>query len=284
MKALVTGATGFIGRHLIPVLKRRGVEIVATAIEENPASFPWLASADYIPFNLAAGGSKENLFDWFKRPDILIHLAWEGLPFYRESFHFEANLPRHYAFIKNLIGHGLTDVTVAGTCLEYGMREGCLTEDLPSSPDCAYALAKDTLRKFLQELRHTVPFILKWPRLFYLYGPGQNPRSLLAQLDRALDAHLPVFNMSMGDQERDYLPVETAAEKLAHIACNHTIEGVINCCSGHPVTIKDLVMQHLARRNRSIILNPGYYPYPDFEPMRFWGSTAKFDTIHYSPL
>jgi len=279
MKALVTGATGFIGRHLIPALQQRGLTVTATAIEESPAPFPWLAATEYHAYNLADASAEENLFQRFGRPDLLIHLAWEGLPRYRESFHFESNLPRHYAFIKNLALHGLTDVTVAGTCLEYGMAEGCLTEDLPANPDNAYALAKDTLRKFLLELRRTTPFSLKWPRLFYLYGPGQNPRSLLAQLDLALESGQPVFQMSLGDQVRDYQPIETAAEKLARIACQRAVEGVINCCSGQPVTVKDVVLQHLARRNRSIQLKLGHYPYPDFEPLRFWGSTAKLDTL-----
>jgi len=283
MKVLVTGATGFIGRHLIPALQKRNLEIVATAFEEDPAPFPWLASCHYSSLDLASDFSKENLFARFECPDLLIHLAWEGLPRYRECFHFETNLPRHYAFIKNLVVHGLSDVTVAGTCMEYGMCEGCLSENLPTAPDNAYALAKDTLRKFLTELRRTTPFSLKWPRLFYLYGPGQNPRSLLAQLDHALDTHQSVFNMSQGEQERDYLPVEIAAEKLARIACQRAVEGVINCCSGKPVTVKDLVTQHLAKKNRTIELNLGYYPYPDFEPMRFWGSTVKFDTVPFSP-
>ena len=38
-------------------------------------------------------------------------------------------------------------------------------------------------------------------------------------------------------------------------------------------------LQHLARRNRTIQLDLGRYPDPDSEPMRFWGSTDKFDTI-----
>jgi dTDP-6-deoxy-L-talose 4-dehydrogenase (NAD+) len=279
MKALVTGATGFLGRHLIPALQKRNVTVVATALEENAASFPWLQNTDYRPFNLATPATEEDLFAKFGQPDFLVHLAWEGLPRYRELFHFEMNLPRHYRFIKNLVSHGLSDVTVAGTCLEYGMREGELTEDLPSLPENAYALAKDTLRKFLLELRRTVPFSLKWPRLFYLYGPGQNPRSLLPQLDAALEGNLPVFNMSKGDQERDYLPVEIAADKLARIATQSAVEGIINCCSGQPVTVKDIVLQHLTQKKRTIELNLGYYPYSDFEPVRFWGSTAKFNTI-----
>jgi dTDP-6-deoxy-L-talose 4-dehydrogenase (NAD+) len=279
MKALVTGATGFIGRHVVPALRARGVDVVATGVEAEPSAFPWLAGADYRPYDLAEAFGGEDLFARFGRPDLLVHLAWEGLPRYRERFHFESNLPRHYAFIKNLVEHGLADVTVTGTCFEYGMAEGCLAEDLPGQPDNAYALAKDTLRKFLLELRRSIPFSLKWPRLFYLYGPGQSPRTLLAQLDHALDTNQPVFNMSNGEQVRDYLPVGEVAARLARIACQRAVEGVINVCSGQPVTVKDLVLQHLARRGRTIELNLGFYPYPDFEPLRFWGSTAKFDAI-----
>jgi len=40
---------------------------------------------------------------------------------YRERLHFESSLPRHYAFIKSLVEHGLADVTVTGTCVENGM-------------------------------------------------------------------------------------------------------------------------------------------------------------------
>ena len=278
MHILVTGATGFIGRHLVPLLLARGCQVTATALERDPAPFPWLAGAAYRPLDLSAA-PLDDLHAYFGRPDILVHLAWEGLPRYRERFHFEENLPRHYSFLKNLLTHGLADLTVAGTCFEYGLREGCLGEDLTACPDNAYALAKDTLRRFLLELRRDVPFHFKWARLFYLHGPGQNPRSLLAQLDRALEAGDTVFPMSPGDQERDYLPVAEAADRLARIACQRRVEGIVNCCSGRPVRIRDLVLQHLARRNRTIQLDLGRYPYPDTEPMRFWGSTAKFDTI-----
>ncbi|NCB25623.1 MAG: SDR family oxidoreductase [Bacteroidia bacterium] len=279
MKALVTGATGFLGRHIIPALQRRNVTIVATALEENPASFPWLKDTDYRPFNLATSVTEENLFAKFGHPDFLVHLAWEGLPRYRELFHFETNLPRHYQFIKNLISHGLSDVTVAGTCLEYGIQEGQLTESLPSNPNNAYALAKDTLRKFLLELKRSSDFSLKWPRLFYLYGPGQNRHSLIPQLNEALAMNASVFNMSKGDQTRDFLPVEDAGRMFAQIACQKNVEGVINCCSGIPVSVKTLVDRHLEKINRSITLNLGYYPYPDFEPLHFWGSTTKLQSI-----
>ena len=94
------------------------------------------------------------------------------------------------------------------------MQQGCLDEDMPSAPANPYSLAKDTLRKFLQELRKVSPFHLKWARLFYMYGSGQNANSLLSQLDKALANGETSFNMSSGEQERDYLPVEKVAEYI----------------------------------------------------------------------
>ncbi|MDE3212328.1 MAG: NAD(P)-dependent oxidoreductase, partial [Bacteroidota bacterium] len=53
------------------------------------------------------------------------------------------------------------------------------------------------------------------------------------------------------------------------------VHGIINCCSGKPVKLKQLVEDYLASKSRSIHLNLGYYPYPDYEAMSFWGDDAK---------
>ena len=178
-----------------------------------------------------------------------------------------------------MIENGLNDLTVSGTCLEYGMQEGRLNEDIESMPIVPYATAKDALRKALEELNDQHNFSLKWPRLFYTYGQGQNPNSLLSQLDKALTNHEPVFNMSGGKQVRDYLPVEKAAEFIIKIALQKKLTGVINCCSGKPVTIEQFVRDYLQKKNRNIELNLGFYPYADYEPMSFWGDNHKLKTI-----
>ena len=209
----------------------------------------------------------------------MIHLAWEGLPNYKSLFHFESNLPKHCLLLKNLIENGLNDLVVTGTCLEYGMQEGSLTEEMLAQPANPYALAKDTLRKFLYELQKMHPFVLKWVRLFYLYGKGQNPNSLLSQLERALENDDKIFNMSEGEQMRDYLPVERVADYICKIALQQKISGIINCSSNEPVTVKQFVENYLQRINKSILLNLGYYPYPDYEPMSFWGDNYKLKRI-----
>ena len=159
------------------------------------------------------------------------------------------------------------------------MKSGCLTEETITEPANPYALAKDTLNKFLRELSNVEPFTLKWVRLFYLYGKGQNPGSLFSQLQKSLDNNDAVFNMSGGEQVRDYLPVEQAAEYIAKIALQDEVTGNINCCSGRPVTIKEMVDEHVRRSGKKIELNLGYYPYPNYEPMAFWGDNKKLQQI-----
>jgi dTDP-6-deoxy-L-talose 4-dehydrogenase (NAD+) len=168
---------------------------------------------------------------------------------------------------------------VSGTCLEYGMQEGALREDMKAMPVNSYAQAKDSLRMSLEELQKEHPFVLKWVRLFYMYGKGQNPNSLLSQLDKALAEDRKSFNMSGGEQVRDFLPVEKVADYLVRISMQQKITGIINCCSGRPVTVKRFVEDYLIRINKDISLNLGFYPYADYEPMQFWGDTEKLNTI-----
>jgi dTDP-6-deoxy-L-talose 4-dehydrogenase (NAD+) len=112
-----------------------------------------------------------------------------------------------------------------------------------------------------------------------MYGEGQNPGSLLAQLDRAIEAGDPVFNMSGGEQLRDYLPVQQVAAYLVTIAESPNFGGIVNVCSGVPISVRRLVEQRIADRKSMIRLNLGYYPYPDYEPMAFWGDRHKLDGI-----
>lgn len=275
MKILVTGATGFIGHHVIKALSDRGHEIIATGRKDasDVPDFTSHADVKYTPCDLDE--TNTDFFKLFGKPEAVIHLAWHGLPNYRELFHFEKNLFSSYLCLKNLIENGMKNVTVIGTCFEYGMKTGALNEDMPSDPNLPYPFAKDTLRKFLTYLCQKHDCRFRWIRLFYMYGEGQDPNSLLSQLDRALANKENTFNMSGGKQVRDYLPVETVAEYIVKISLQDKVLGIINCCSGEPITVKDFVERYLKSKNQKIELNLGYYPYPDYEPMAFWGDNRK---------
>jgi len=279
MKIMVTGATGFIGNHLVPLLLERGHEVVAVARDEEKASkLSWYADVQFLAQDIHTVENKLGL-DEFGNPDALIHLAWSGLPNYKALFHFEDNLLADYKFIKSLVDQGLKQVLVTGTCFEYGMQNGCLKEDMSTFPSNPYALAKDTLRKFLQSLQQHTSFTLQWVRLFYMYGARQNPSSLLAQLDRAIENGEKQFDMSGGEQLRDYMPVEDVANRIVCLAEHVASDGIYNCCSGVPISIRELVERRVREKGSNIELNLGHYPYPDYEPMAFWGARHRLDNV-----
>ena len=268
------------GRYVIDDLLSRGYQVIASSSNRETATQKkWFNQVKFIEMDLKRIDSTLNYFNYFDSPDLMIHLAWEGLPNYLDDFHIADNLPRHELFLKNMIQNGLKDLTVTGTCFEYGMQNGCLNEDLEVNPSNPYAIAKNKLREYLQTLSLEWRFCFKWVRLFYMYGEGQSPKSLISQLDKAIEEKLEVFNMSGGMQIRDFIPVTKMAENIVSIAIQNKVTGVINCCSGEPVTVKDFVLNYLKEKNKSIQLNLGYYKYADYEPMEFWGDNKKFKSI-----
>ena len=278
MKVLVTGATGFVGRHLVAALLARGCEVRAVARNaETAASMPWINAVEFIAADIHAADL--DIAKLTTGVDALAHLAWPGLPNYQALFHFEHNLMADYRFIKGAVEAGVSQVLVTGTCFEYGMQSGSLSEQSAPQPSNPYGLAKNTLRVFLENLQREKSFTLQWARLFYLHGSGQNPNSLLAALDRAIDAGDERFNMSAGEQLRDYLAIETAAGYLAAILQQRDFNGVINCSSGQPVSVRALVEQRLRERGASIRLNLGHYPYLTHEPMAFWGVADRLQQL-----
>jgi nucleoside-diphosphate-sugar epimerase len=278
MKIGVTGSTGFIGQNLIPVLLNRGHQIVALSRDRSKAqSFQWFSEVDFISGDIHE--PDPGTISRLAACDTVIHLAWPGLPNYGELFHIETNYPAAYLFVKRLIKAGLKSITITGTCFEYGMKNGCLSEDTPAEPVNPYGLAKDILRRSLECLSVKQRFHLQWARLFYLFGPGQSAGSLLSQLDAAIARGEATFRMSAGEQLRDYSSIDEAAGKLARLVEQTNTSGVFNICSGIPVSVRSLVESRLRHHGASIALELGYYPYSRFEPHAFWGDPQKLNRI-----
>ncbi len=275
MKIAVIGGNGFIGKHVLVELVKKQVDVVAVDIslpqEKGTSPVKWVKMDIFNP--------PVNVFEHLGCPDSCIHLAWGGLPNYKSLHHFEKELPGQYNFLSTLIRGGLTSLVVSGTCFEYGIKTGELSEDMVPCPTNPYGFAKDVLRRQLEFLRSSIPFAFSWTRLFYLYGAGQAANSLWSQLNSAVLRGDDVFPMSGGSQIRDYLPIEIVAERLVLLANNRADIGIVNICSGRPISVRNLVESWIIKNKWTIKLDLGRYPYPDYEPMEFWGNCSKLNTF-----
>ena len=266
-KVIVSGATGFIGQHLIPILLKDGYEVLAISRSQKRAeTLPWFKDVKFVSYDFHSDQQITEV-EGFRG---LIHLAWQDLPNYDSSVHLKKNLPYSYQFIESLINKGVNQVLIAGTCFEYGLKSGAISSSSTTEPTTLYATAKDTLRKKLTSLSLNKDFNLQWARIFYMFGKGQNSNSIISQLDFAIKNKQKVFRMSGGEQIRDYLPVEKAAEKLFYLYKSGN-KGIFNICSGKPISIRNLVESYIEKKNSNIIPQYGYYPYSVYEPMQFWG-------------
>lgn len=279
MKLIVTGASGFLGGHAVRAARAAGHEVVAVGRRRE-------ALAEALP---EGGGVAARALDLHADPaaaaaalgdaDALLHFAWPGLPDFRSPEHVTRHLPADAAFLSAVIGGGrVRRILVAGTCLEYGLASGPLAEDQPADPMLAYPIAKDALRRLLTIECARAGAGFAWARLFYMFGPGQAAKSLLAQLDAAIDAGDAAFPMSEGEQLRDYLPAERIGAIFTALA-EGSATGIVNIGSGRPVSVRALVERRLAERGAQLRLDRGRFGYPDYEAMAFWADATRLRAL-----
>jgi dTDP-6-deoxy-L-talose 4-dehydrogenase (NAD+) len=274
MKILVTGSTGYIGKHVVSELVKMPEH---TIVVSGRNSQKLKNVADNYNIRKVEFDLYDKQYNWFEmvgEPDMLIHLAWGGLDNYDSLCHIEQELCAHYSFLTNMIEKGLAHLSVVGTCLEYGKQEGCMYEYTPTAPVASYGVAKDTLHQRLRLLQKNGRFSLKWLRLFYIYGEISKPGSLLAQVDEAIRRGDTSFNMSGGEQLRDYSNIEDVARNIVDAALCKSNYRVFNICSGKPVSARNMVEQQIKKRSANLALNLGFYPYLEYEPMAFWGQNS----------
>ncbi|MBT5400150.1 NAD-dependent epimerase/dehydratase family protein [bacterium] len=280
MNILITGATGFIGQGVVNLLTNNGHNVVAIVrkgrtLEPNKMVKFVECEIDTI---------SEDIYLKFGKVDILIDLAWSKLDDYSSLHHFEIDLPMHYAFIKSLVRLGLKSVVVTGTCFEYGLQSGQLSEDMHVDPTTSYGYAKDSLRRQLVILQDNFNFNLTWLRLFYSYGGRKNGHDLYSQLEHAIVSRKTVFKMSKGDQVRDYISYKELFGSIVKLSLINANLGIVNVCSGKPIAIKDLIGKWLIKNNWNIDLDLGFYQYSNCESFCFWGDAQKLKSILKSYL
>lgn len=279
MKIAITGATGFIGQHVRNVLAKtdNDVVLVVRYVERvgDKSAREEIVAADLSQ-------ARTDWFELFGRPDVVLHLAWGGLPNYMDCYHVDVELPTQLRFLTALIKSGLKKLVVTGTCYEYGLSSGALSEDQETNPNTPYGIAKDRLRKELFELRSTQHFDLTWARIFYPYGEGQSERSIYSQLTRAISNNEKEFAIGSGTQMLDFIQVTTVAKALLAFVTEIKGIGLINVGSGDPQTVIEFVERLICRFESNIVPKVGVINDREYESISFWSDNNLLDSLALS--
>ena len=273
MKVLLIGHSGFIGQNLLKYLLRKKINLFVT--KHNNVKIFGKKNINIIDLN--SDLKKE---DFLKNFDLVIHAAWSNLENYNSPNHTKKILPENFKFLKKLILLGVKNLVVLGSCFELGNCSGEVLESQIMKPNTLYGKAKQKLYNKLISLKKKKKFNLTWVRIFYIYGPNQRSKSIFTQLKKFnIDKNKSIFELTDGKQLRDYMHVSILTKKIIELSFLKKNIGIINVCSGKPISIKNIVLKWQNRFNWKIKLKFGSKNMKKYEPNSFWGSTVKLKSI-----
>lgn len=265
---LVTGASGYIGPHVISNLLNKNCRVfgVSRSLSQQ------VEGCSYIEKDIF--DESVDFFQLAKHPEVCIHLAWKD-GFSHNSPNHILYLSQHFRFLKDLIDKGLKSLVVLGTMHEVGYWEGSISEDTPCNPTTLYGIAKNALKDALITYCKDKGCSLKWLRAYYILGDEKRANNIFAKILQAEQLDKKEFPFTTGTNLYDFINVDELAEQISTCSLQNEIGGVIECCSGKPQKLADAVEQFIAQNNLKIKLKYGAFPDRDYDSPGIWGDNSK---------
>ena len=271
-KILVTGAGGYIGQHVVKALLDKGAAVIATDIRLDDVD----DRATKIQKNIFE--ENENIFTEMGSPDVCLHMAWRDGFIHNSEKHIE-DLDSHYNFISNMMKGGLKQIAVMGSMHEVGYYEGAIDENTPTNPLSLYGIAKNTLRQLTFLLGKNENVIVQWIRGFYIFGDDLKNNSIFKKIVEAEQEGKTEFPFTSGKNKYDFLSIYDMADQIAEIVLQDKINGIINSCTGQPMTLAEKVESFIKENNFKIKLKYGAYPDRPYDSPGIWGDATKINEI-----
>ncbi len=277
-KVLVTGGSGFIGRHCLPLFAANGYEVHAVSIvPEDPQPH-----VHWHVMDLLSPPEVQKLITTIQ-PTHLLHFSWYTVPgkYWTSTENLrwvQASLELLQAFAAS----GGKRAVMAGTCAEYEWTQSVYSEETsPLRPATLYGSCKHALQLMLEAFSKQTGVSSAWGRIFFLYGPYEHPGRLVSSVIRSLLKGEPAL-CSHGNQIRDFLYVEDVASAFTALL-ESDLNGPVNIGSGKPITIREVVETIGDLVQRKDLIQLGRLPSPPDEPSQLLANIQRLESTDWRP-
>lgn len=273
-KVLVTGANGYLGSHVVRFLQQRNAEVFC--VDVSNSNLP--EDVNFINKNIFENNS--DIYRELGSPDVLIHLAWRR-GFVHNAPEHMSDLSAHFLFIRNMLSGGLKNFAVMGSMHEVGYFEGCIDENTPCKPMSQYGIAKHALQVSLSEMinREFPDVSFKWLRGYYIYGDDGRSSSVFSKILKAEAEGQKLFPFNSGKNKYDFLHIDELSAQVALASMQTQLNGIINCCSGVPVSLGEKVEAFIKDNKLNIRLDYGKFPDRPYDSPEVYGDDKKIKEI-----
>lgn len=274
---LVTGATGFIGQQVLPLLSAKGFDV-------HGVSRQAVNSGESVTWHELSMFDRHGTDDLLRqlRPTHLLHLAWITVDDYYSNAENVRWLEHSLALFSAFAESGGSRFVGAGTSAEYDLRESAdLTEyGSPLAPNGLYGASKKALYEVTSRYAEQISLGHAWARIFFCYGPGEAAARPIPTLLRRLYRGERVA-FQEGRSLRDYVHVGDVASALATLV-DTDANGAFNVGSGTAISLRDFVSR-LAAAAAAGSVDFGAAPTPSYEPARVVANVTRLTQLGWSP-
>lgn len=235
---LVTGGTGFVGRHVLAAMAKQDIEV--HVVTSSNQSILVSENINWHHLDLHNTSAVTQLLKTIK-PSHLLHLAWFAKPVeYWTSLQNTNWLTSSLHLLTSFIESGGSRAVLVGSCAEYDWQyEHCHEIDTPCIPKTLYGSAKYACYLMSKAIAQQSSLSFAWARLFFLFGQYEYADRLIPSAIKNLKQKT-VFQVKNGEQVRDFMYVKDVASALLALL-NSEVQGPVNIASGKPLSIKQLL-------------------------------------------